>query len=180
MEEVTPLGGETTIMRDARGLPVTVKRSDGSRIRMAYDAEGNLIESTDASSAARRVAIQVVGRLASRRRELVPALEKATRDTTPGVAREAVGALALVEGAEARSALRAVLSRGSEGETEALTLVLAHPTVDDVPALIAALRRRPASDPDRENVLHGLRVAAGMDVGVDPGAWEAWFRTKRK
>ena len=110
----------------------------------------------------------------------MPVLEKGTRDAAPGVAREAVGALVLVYGAEARTALRAVLSRGSEGETEALTFVLAHPTADDVPALIAALRRRPASDPDRENVLHGLRVAAGMDVGPDPEAWEAWIRTRRR
>lgn len=139
-----------------------------------------LITNTASTPGARRVAIQVVGRLASRRHELVPLLEAATRDATPGVAREAVGALAFVEGAEARTALRAVLSRGGEGEPEALAFLLSHPTVEDVPALIAALRRRPVSVPDHERVLHGLRVAAGTDVGADPDAWEGWVRSQRR
>lgn len=178
-----PFSAELIVTAVSKGDPRLVEAISTASAEVVADVASplrSLVEGAGASSAARRVAIQVVGRLASRRREFVPVLVKATGDTTPGVAREAVGALMLVDGAEALTALRMVLSRGSEGETEALTFVLAHPTVDDVPALIAALRRRPASAPDRENVLHGLRVAAGTDVGTDPDAWEAWLRTKRR
>lgn len=178
-----PFAAELVMTAVSRGDARLVEAISTASAEVVADVASplrSLVEGAGASSAARRVAIQVVGRLASRRGELVSALVTATRDTTPAVAREAVGALVLVDRAEARTALRAVVSRGSEGEAVALAVVLAQPTVDDVPALIAALRRRPASDPDRENVLHGLRVAAGTDVGTDPDAWEAWVRTKRR
>jgi RHS repeat-associated protein len=42
------LGGETTIERDACGLPIAIHRPDGSVERRAYDPEGNVIEQTDA------------------------------------------------------------------------------------------------------------------------------------
>jgi len=46
--QIDALGGDTAITRDACGRPVSVRRPDESLLQVAYDAEGNVIERTDA------------------------------------------------------------------------------------------------------------------------------------
>jgi RHS repeat-associated protein len=64
IRQVDALAGETKITRDACGLPVTVRRPDGSTLHFAYDPEGNLVEQTDALKNATRYRYAGLNKLA--------------------------------------------------------------------------------------------------------------------